>query len=142
MHFSTSRLGLTTVRVFRLQSQNCPQLLSCKGVSKGVSKGKAGFHRPSSLCLKHKMFARITFAPLYRFYLRRGSFWLSVLRSRKLTRLLKLLVIILSSCSIFYFASVLFTSESGENFPDEEQESTDTCKGGKGRLTISIWSDL
>ena len=88
------------------------------------------------------MFARITFAPVYRFYLRHGSFWLTV-RSRKLTRLLKLLVIILSCCSIFYFSSVLFTSESGEYFPDEEKESTDTCEeGGKGRLTISIWSDL
>ena len=99
--------------------------------------------RPSSLCLKYKMFARITFASVYRFYLRYGSFWLSV-GSRKLTRLLKLLVIILSCCSIFYFASVLFTSESGENCRDEEQKSTDTEEegGGKGRLAISIWSDL
>ena len=126
---------------FSLHSQNCPQLLSRKGVFKGVSKGKPGFHRPSFLCLKYKMFARVIFAPVYRFYLRHGSFWLSV-RSRKLTRLLRLLVIILSCCSIFYFASVLFTGESGENYPDEEQKSTDTCEGGKGQLTISIWTDL
>ena len=88
------------------------------------------------------MFARITFAPVHQFYPRHGSFCLSV-RSRKLTRLLKRLVIILSCCLIFYFASVLFTSKSGENFLEEEQKSTDTCEeGGKGRLAISIWSDL
>ena len=135
-------LGSDYCKSFSPAQPNCPQLLSCKGVFKGVSKGKAGFQRPSSLCLKYKMFPRMILAPVYRFYLRNGSFWLSV-RSRKLARLLKLLVIVLSCTLFFYLPSLLFTSESGENFSDQEQKSTDTYeKGEKGRLTIFIWSDL
>ena len=40
--------------------------------------------------------------------------------------------------------SVIFTSESGENyFTDEEQNSTDTCaEGRKGQVIVSVWRDL
>ena len=39
--------------------------------------------------------------------------------------------------------SVIFTSESGRNFTDEELNSTDTCEeGDKGQLTVSVWRDL
>ena len=39
--------------------------------------------------------------------------------------------------------SVVFTSESGRNFTDEEQNSTDICKeGDKGQLTIVVWREL
>ena len=128
--------------------------------------------------------------------------------SRRLRGLLKRLIIILSCCSIFYFAfisfkqkgvilssesggyftdrvqkpsntpefqltardhprgndtekeqqstapfknlpvtfkknSIIFTSESGGNFSDNEQKSTDTCEEGrKGQLTVSVWRDL
>ena len=132
-------------------------------------------------------------------------------RSRRLKRLFKRLIIILSCCSILYFAfisfkkkgvilasvsgryftdeeqkpsvarevqltvkehsrgndteeaqqstapfknlplsfknnSVIFTSESGRNFTDEEQNSTDTAgtceERRKGQLIVSIWRDL
>jgi len=92
------------------------------------------------------MVARLIFAPVYRFYLRHGPFW-SCIRSRRLRRLIKLLVIILSCCSIVYFASVFFkknstfSSDSGETFTGQEQKVTDvTCEEGK--LTVSIWRDL
>ena len=128
--------------------------------------------------------------------------------SRRLRRLLKRLIIVLSCCSIFYFAfisfkkkgviltsesggyftdgvqkpsntpefqltakdhprenefekeqqstapfknlpvsfkrnSIIFTSESGGNFSDNERKSTDTCEEGrKGQLTVSVWRDL
>ena len=39
--------------------------------------------------------------------------------------------------------SIIFTSESGGNFTDNEQKSTDTCEEGrKGKLTVSVWRDL
>ena len=96
-------------------------------------------------------------------------------RSRRVRRLLKLVVVILSCCSIFYFAfisfkknSVILTSESGGNFTDEVQKTSDTrevqptgknhSRGNdiqkaqqftaprkeerKGRLTVAIWRDL
>jgi len=62
--------------------------------------------------------------------------------------LFKLLIIIPSCYSIFYFAfillkenSVFFTSESEEHFTDEEQNSASE-DGRNGRLTVSIWRDL
>ena len=89
------------------------------------------------------MVARLIFSPVNQFNLRQGSIWLFV-RSRRLRRLLKLLILILSCCSIFYFASILFkengvfTNESVEHFTNEEQK----CKDGEGQLTVSIWQDL
>ena len=39
--------------------------------------------------------------------------------------------------------SIIFTSESGGNFIDNEQKSTDTCEEErKGKLTVSVWLDL
>ena len=39
--------------------------------------------------------------------------------------------------------SIIFTSESGRNFTDNEQKSTDTCEEGKkGQLTVAVWRDL
>ena len=54
-------------------------------------------------------------------------------RSRRLRRLLKRLIIVLSCCSIFYFAFISFkkrglilTSESSGYFTDEKQKTSDT----------------
>ena len=104
------------------------------------------------------MFARlINFALVNWFCLRRGSLRPPI-GSRRCKRPLKLLVIVLSCSLIFYFASillhknsaiysrrtsVLFPSESGENFTGEEENSTDTSEERRrGRLTVSIWRDL
>ena len=104
------------------------------------------------------MAARLMISALVdRFYFRLGSFWFPV-RSRRRRRPLKLLVMILSCCLIFYFVSILLTknstdylgrasvfvtSEFGENFTGGVENSTDTSEeGGKGRLTVSIWRDL
>ena len=39
--------------------------------------------------------------------------------------------------------SIIFTSESGRNFTDNEQKSTDTCEEGKkGQLAVAVWRDL
>ena len=71
-------------------------------------------------------------------------------RSLRLRRLLKRLVIILFCCSIFYFAfvsltkkRVILTSESGGNFTDEVQKPT-APRGEKreSQLSVSIWQDL
>ena len=72
------------------------------------------------------------------------------IRSLKLRRLLKRLIIILSCCAIFYFAfvslrkkDVILTSESGGNFTDEVQTpTTPREEERKGRLSLSIWRDL
>ena len=102
------------------------------------------------------MVTRLTnFVLVNRFSLRSGSCWLPV-RSRRLKRPLKLLVIVLSCCLIFYCdlfkkkseekargASVFFTTESCENFSGEEENSANTSEEGKKcRLTVSIWRDL
>ena len=39
--------------------------------------------------------------------------------------------------------SIIFTSESGGNFIDNEQKFRDTCgEGRKGKLTVSVWRDM
>ena len=71
-------------------------------------------------------------------------------RSLRLRRLLKRLVIILFCCSIFYFAfvsltkkRVILTSESGGNFTDEVQKPTGPrIEKRESQLSVSIWQDL
>ena len=68
-------------------------------------------------------------------------------RSLKLRRLLKRLIIILPCCAIFYFAlrkkGVILTNESGRNFTDKEQKpTTPREEERKGELSIFIWRDL
>ena len=71
-------------------------------------------------------------------------------RSLRLRRLLKRLVIILFCCSIFYFAfvsltkkRVILTSESGGNFTDEVQKPTGpSIEKRESQLSVSIWQDL
>ena len=65
-------------------------------------------------------------------------------RCRRLRRLIKFLVIILSCCSVFYFAFILIkednailASDSGGNFTDEVQNNTDVREERRtGQVTV------
>ena len=125
-NLDTPDLGPTTVRAFCLHSQNCQQLSSCKGISTSQSLREKRDSTDLLHCLKYKMVT--IFTPVYWFNLRQGPLWLS-LQSRRIRRLLKLMIILLSCYLIYYFASISLKQT--------------TCVGGRnGRLTVSIWRNL